>query len=33
VLAGDPAAANDLGIVAYDEAGEQQGEPITRAAA
>jgi hypothetical protein len=33
VLVGDPTAAGDLAIVAYDEAGQQQGEPITRAAA
>ena len=32
VLAGDPAAAADLAIVVFDEAGEQQGEPITHAA-
>jgi hypothetical protein len=33
ILAAEPKAAEEIGVVAYDDAGEQVGEPITRAAA
>jgi hypothetical protein len=33
VIAADPSAADEVGIVAFDETGAQHGAPITRAAA
>lgn len=33
VIAADPSAADEVGIVSFDESGTQQGAPITRAAA
>lgn len=33
VLQAEPGAAGDLGVVAFDDAGERVGDPITRVAA